>query len=67
MKGKKLYRSKTNKVIAGVLGGIGEYLEIDPVVIRLAFLAITIFTGLIPGMIFYLVALLLVPKKPVKN
>jgi phage shock protein C len=39
---KTLYRSKSNKVIAGVCGGIGEYLDIDPTVIRLLWVLITI-------------------------
>ena len=60
---KKLYRSKRNRVLAGILGGVGEYFGIDPVLIRLAFVALTIFTGVIPGVIFYLVALLIVPER----
>jgi len=60
---KKLYRSKDNRVFAGILGGIGEYLNVDPVVIRVAFVALTVFTGIVPGIIFYIVALLIVPEK----
>ena len=67
MTSKKLYRSETNKVVAGVLGGIGEYLGIDPVVVRVMFLALTVFTGFIPGLVFYLLALLVVPAKPGKE
>lgn len=58
---KKLYRSKDNKVIAGVIGGLGEYLDIDPTILRLAFLALVVFTAIIPGIVFYLLALLVVP------
>jgi len=60
---KRLYRSETNKICCGLLGGIAEYMDIDPVIVRLAFLALTIGTGVFPGIIFYLVALLIVPKK----
>ena len=60
---KKLYRSKNNRVISGILGGIGEYLNVDPVVIRIAFVAIAVFTGFVPGIIFYLVALAIIPNK----
>lgn len=60
---KRLYRSKSNRVIAGILGGVGEYFGIDPVLIRLAFVALTIFTGIVPGVIFYLVALLIIPER----
>jgi phage shock protein C len=45
---KRLYKSKDNRVIVGILGGIGEYLNIDPVLIRLVFVALTVFTGFIP-------------------
>jgi len=61
---KKLYRSKDNKIIAGIIGGIGEYTEIDPTVLRLIFLIIVIATGVVPGMIAYLLALLIVPQRP---
>jgi len=63
-KSKKLYRSKKNKIIAGVCGGIGEYLEIDPVVVRVIFLALTVFSGVFPGVLFYVLALLVIPASP---
>ena len=63
MKNKKLYRSETNKVLAGILGGIGEYLGIDPVLIRLIFVGLTLATGIVPGIIFYIVALFIVPER----
>lgn len=59
---KKLYRSKSNKVFAGVIGGIGEYFNVDPVILRLAYLLITIFGAVAPGVIVYLFAILIVPK-----
>ena len=62
---KKLYRSRDNKVIAGVMGGVGEYFETDPVLIRLIYLVITIFSGVVPGIIVYLIAILIVPMRPV--
>lgn len=62
---KKLYRSRENKVIAGVMGGVGEYFEADPVLIRLIYLVITIFSGVVPGIIVYLIAILIVPMRPV--
>ncbi len=61
---KKLYRSENNKVISGILGGLGEYLEIDPVVIRIVYLILTCFTAFFPGVVFYIVAHFIVPKKP---
>ncbi len=62
MKQKKLYRSDKNKVWGGVIGGLGEYFNIDPTLLRLVWLLIVVFTGFIPGIIVYLAALLIVPK-----
>jgi phage shock protein C len=59
---KHLYRSQTNKVFGGLFGGLGEYFEVDPVVLRLMGVLILIFTGLVPGLIFYIFALIIVPK-----
>lgn len=61
---KKLYRSNTDKVWAGIIGGLAEYFEIDTTVMRLLFLFLILITGVIPGLIAYLIALLIVPKKP---
>ena len=61
---KKLYRSDSNKILAGVIGGVGEYFDVDPVVLRLLWVLILIFTGLVPGLLVYLIAMLVVPKKP---
>jgi len=61
---KKLYRSNTNKVFAGICGGVGEYFEVDPTLLRLVWLLIVIFSGIFPGVIAYLFALLIVPKHP---
>ena len=61
---KHLYRSETNKVFGGVLGGLGEYFEVDPVILRLAFVFLLLATALVPGMLAYLAALLIVPRRP---
>ena len=58
---KKLYRNTQNKMIAGVCSGVGEYLNIDPTVIRLIWALIGL-TG--AGLIAYLVAALIIPEKP---
>lgn len=60
---KKLYKSSNNKVFCGVIGGIGEYFEVDPVLLRLLWLLIVIFTGFFPGLVAYVIACLIVPKK----
>lgn len=60
---KKLYRSKENRVLAGVLGGVAEYFEIDAVLPRLMFTLITLATGVVPAVIVYIVAVIVVPEK----
>jgi phage shock protein C len=60
---KHLYRSTDKKVAGGVIGGIGEYFDVDPVLLRLLYAAVTVFTGLIPGLVLYVAALFIVPKK----
>lgn len=60
---KKLYRSSENKVVAGVMGGLGEYFDIDPVLFRVVYLCFTIFTGAIPGILAYLLMCFVMPKE----
>ena len=57
---KRVYRSKKNKMLAGVCGGIAEYFEIDPVLVRLL-LVLLAFVGFL-GIIIYLVAWLMIPE-----
>jgi phage shock protein C len=58
---KKLYRSSKNKYIAGVCGGIGEFFNIDPSIIRILWAASIICYG--SGILLYIIAWLLIPKK----
>ncbi len=64
---KKLYRSEDNKVIFGILGGVGEYYDVDPVMIRLGYVILMFITGIFPLAIAYFIAALIVPKKPTKK
>ena len=61
---KRLHKSKDNKVLSGVLGGIGEYFKIDATILRFGWLVIVIFTGFFPGVVAYIIAALIVPQKP---
>ncbi|MEK7646973.1 MAG: PspC domain-containing protein [Patescibacteria group bacterium] len=63
MERKKLYRSGKNKIIAGIFGGVGEYFDIDPSLLRLFWVLIVVFTGFLPGIIAYLVSVAVVPQK----
>lgn len=57
---KKLYRSKNNRVIFGVCGGLGEYFEIDPLIVRILFVVLSLLNGV--GIIAYLILAVLVPE-----
>ncbi|HYF82673.1 MAG TPA: PspC domain-containing protein [Clostridia bacterium] len=62
---KKLYKSRTVKTIAGVCGGLEEYFNIDVTIIRLVWVALTIATGIFPGVFAYVAAALIIPDEPV--
>ena len=59
---KKLYRSRTDRWIAGVCGGIGEYLEIDPNIIRVIWAIVTAITGFLPGIAVYILLWIILPE-----
>jgi len=61
---KRLYKSKDNKVIAGVMGGFGEYFDIDPVLLRVLYILLTVFTAAVPGIIAYIFMALVMPYPP---
>ena len=55
-------RSANNKVLGGVLGGVAEYFEMDATLIRICYAALTIFSAGFPGLLLYIIMLLLMPK-----
>jgi phage shock protein C len=59
---RRLYRSLRQRMIGGVCGGLGEYLAIDPTLIRVLFVLAAVFGG--HGLLLYLILLLLVPIEP---
>lgn len=61
--GTKLYRSRDSKMVAGVLGGLGEYFSVDPTLLRLAFVALVLWTNG-PFVIAYIVMAIVVPYPP---
>ncbi|HPC36697.1 MAG TPA: PspC domain-containing protein [Candidatus Marinimicrobia bacterium] len=58
---KKLYRSRKHRIIGGVCGGIAEYFEIDPVLVRLIWVILIIFGGI--GVLAYIIAWIIIPKQ----
>jgi phage shock protein C len=61
---KKLYRSTTDKYIFGILGGLGNYFQVDSTLLRLAFVFFVLVTGFFPGVLAYLIAYFIVPENP---
>jgi len=59
-----LYRSREQKMLAGVCGGLAEYFDLDVTIVRLALAFIIFFTGIIPGLIFYFLAAMIMPARP---
>ena len=64
MKNKKLYKSKNDKKICGVCGGLAEYFEIDSTLVRLAFL---LFCCVSAGILVYFIAALIMPEENIKK
>ena len=60
---KRLYLSTIDKKLSGVCGGIAEYLEVDSTVVRLAWIVLTVMTGIVPGVIAYIIAAMVIPTK----
>jgi phage shock protein C len=61
METKKLYRSRTDRMVGGVCGGLGKYLGLDGTLLRLIAVVLMVLTGVIPGAIAYLILMLIVP------
>jgi phage shock protein C len=59
-----LYRSRKNKVIAGVCGGIAEWLGWDPTTVRIAYVVLSILSVAFPGTLAYIVLWIVMPQEP---
>ncbi|MEW6723545.1 MAG: PspC domain-containing protein [Bacillota bacterium] len=61
MEKKRICRSKTNRLLAGVCGGLGEYFDVDPTLIRLLWVASALAGGL--GLLFYIICIIVIPSR----
>lgn len=61
---KKLYLSDTDKKIGGVCGGFAEWAEIDSTVVRLTVIILAVISHIIPAVVAYLIAWIVIPQKP---
>ena len=59
---RRLYRSRTNRKLAGVCGGLAQYFNADPTLIRVLFVVLAVLGG--PGLLIYLVLWIVVPEEP---
>ena len=60
--GKKLLRSRNDRWLAGICGGIADYFDVDSALVRLVYLLLTFFSAGFPGLMIYLVLWLVMPK-----
>jgi phage shock protein C len=61
---RRLYRSRTDRMLAGVAGGLARYFGADPALVRVLMVAVVIFSALIPGLLLYLACVLIIPEDP---
>lgn len=60
---KKLFRSTSEKMLCGVCGGLAEYFDIDPTLVRVGYVFLSLFSAAFPGLLLYIVMALIVPVK----
>ncbi|MCL2531867.1 MAG: PspC domain-containing protein [Oscillospiraceae bacterium] len=60
---KKFYRSVSNRQVAGVCGGIGEYFNIDPTLVRVGYVLLSIFSAGFPGILAYILLAIIIPSR----
>ncbi len=61
----RLYRRRKDKVFGGIASGLGQYLDIDPIIVRIVFVLITIFHGV--GLLVYIIMWIVMPEEPIEN
>lgn len=60
---KRLYRSRDEAQLGGVCAGLGAYLHLDPILVRVVTVTVTFVTGFVPGLLSYLVAWIIIPRE----
>lgn len=61
---KRLYRSQHQKMLAGVCGGIAEYFDIDPTLVRIGYVVLSFIMALLPSILLYIILMLIMPTYP---
>jgi phage shock protein C len=62
MQNQRLYRSRDDRMLAGVCGGLAQFFSIDPTIVRLIFVILAIMGG--PGLLIYIIMWIVVPEEP---
>lgn len=62
IRGKRLYRSRASRMVGGVLGGLGDFLGIDPTWLRIGYVAFGVVSGVWPAVVLYVVAMVVIPE-----
>jgi phage shock protein C len=65
IRGRRLYRSRENRMVGGVLAGAADYLGVDPTLLRLADAVLAVFTSFFPAFLLYIIAMAVIPEEPV--
>jgi len=60
---KRLYRSSDNRVFVGICGGLGEYFDVDPTVVRVVYVLLSLLTAFM-GVLLYIILLFVIPNRP---
>ncbi|MEQ9307462.1 MAG: PspC domain-containing protein [Marinoscillum sp.] len=60
---KRLFRSKTDSMLAGVCGGIAEYFGLDPSLVRIAYVLVSVLSAAFPGLLVYIILWIVIPEQ----
>ncbi|HET6569492.1 MAG TPA: PspC domain-containing protein [Rhodothermales bacterium] len=60
---RKLTRSRNERMIAGVCGGIADYFDVDPTLVRIAYVALSAISAAFPGILLYVILAVVIPEK----
>ena len=61
---KKLFKSRDQRMLSGVCGGIAQYLNIDPTVVRIIWALVSVFSAAVPGLLIYIICAIVIPDEP---
>ena len=61
---KRVYRSRNDRMVAGIIGGVGEVYEIDPTLLRLGLVFVGLATGVVPLVVAYVIGAIIIPLGP---